>query len=243
MKAIALTDRGMVRLNNEDTVYCSVQQVGGIPDLFVVADGMGGAKAGEYASGFTIKELVEQIREDRHTREIPSVIRRGIEAANALLYKESKRDPELRGCGTTLVCAVVDHGVLYAANVGDSRLYIINDHIEQITKDHSYVEEMVESGRMVRGSEDYISNKNIITRAVGIGKTVNIDLFDRELKGDEIILLCTDGLSNMLDDETIFDIVRNSSSVEEAGRKLISTANEHGGVDNVSVVLAADLKE
>lgn len=243
MKAIALTDRGMVRQNNEDTVYCSVQQVGGLPNLFVVADGMGGAKAGEYASGFVIKELVRQIKNDRHSKELPSVLRRGIEAANALLFKKARHDRDLEGCGTTLVSAYVDDGVLYVANIGDSRLYIIGNDIEQITRDHSYVEEMVKCGRMERGSKDYLQNKNIITRAVGIDKNVEIDFFDRELEGDETILLCTDGLSNMLDDKDILNIIRESDSVEEAGRKLISTANEHGGVDNVSVVLATDLKE
>lgn len=243
MKAIALTDRGMVRPNNEDTVYCSVQQVGELPNLFVVADGMGGANAGEYASSFVIKELVKQIKGTKRIKEQTAVMKRAIEAANALLFKESKRIPEHKGCGTTLVSAMVDHGILYVANVGDSRLYIISDRIEQITKDHSYVEEMVECGRMVRGSQDYISNKNIITRAIGVDKDVSIDFFDIELKGDETILLCTDGLSNMLDDETIKNIIKSADSIEEAGQRLIGAANEHGGVDNVSVVLITDLKE
>ncbi len=243
MKGIALTDRGMVRKNNEDTVYCSVDKVGSIPNLFVVADGMGGAKAGEYASSFIIKNMVSLIKSETQTKDHSMTIRRAIEGANALLFRESKRDPELRGCGTTLVAAMIDKNHLHVANVGDSRLYIISDHIEQITRDHSYVEEMVAKGCMVRGSRDYISNKNIITRAVGIEKTVDIDFFIKEIKGDETILLCTDGLSNMLEDEDIFNIITTSSSVEEAGHRLISAANEHGGVDNVSVVLASDLKE
>ena len=243
MKAIALTDRGMVRPNNEDTVYCSVQQVGELPNLFVVADGMGGANAGEYASGFVIKELVKQITETKRTKEHTAVMRRAIETANALLFKESGKTPEHRGCGTTLVTAMIDQDTLYVANVGDSRLYLIDDGIKQITKDHSYVEEMVECGRMVRGSQDYISNKNIITRAIGVDKNVSIDFFEISIKGDETILLCTDGLSNMLDDETIKNIIKSADTIEQAGQRLIGAANEHGGVDNVSVVLITGLKE
>ncbi|MDO4938538.1 MAG: Stp1/IreP family PP2C-type Ser/Thr phosphatase [Lachnospiraceae bacterium] len=243
MKAIALTDKGLVRANNEDTVYCSVDKVGNIPSLFVVADGMGGAKAGEYASEYTIRELVSQIKNDRHRKDLPSIVRRGIEAANAMLYKNSRSDPELAGCGTTLVCAMIADGCLTVFNVGDSRLYIISDHIKQITQDHSYVEEMVKKGRMVRGSQDYLSKKNLITRAIGTQKSVEIDSFSIELNGDEKILLCTDGLSNMMNDEDIFNIIQNSDSIEDAAKTLISTANEHGGVDNVSVVLVSGLKE
>lgn len=243
MKAIALTDKGRIRANNEDTVFCSIEKVGNLPNLFVVADGMGGAKAGEYASGYTIKELVRQIRNDRHRKELQAIILRAIDTANALLFKTAKKDPDLNGCGTTLVCAMINEGVLYVSNVGDSRLYVISDHIEQITQDHSYVEEMVKQGRMVRGSRDYISNKNIITRAIGIGKVVQTDSFEIELKGNETILLCTDGLSNMLDDEDIYRIVKESGSIDSAAKTLISTANERGGVDNVSVVLVSDLKE
>lgn len=240
MKAIALTDQGLVRPNNEDTIYCSVTKVGRFPNLFVVADGMGGANAGEYASSFSIKSLIANIQKNKKKSGALEVMREAIENLNADLYKDSCKNAAHKGCGTTLVTAIIEDKTLYVSNVGDSRLYVIGDKITQITRDHSYVEEMIKQGRMVRGSEDYKSKKNIITRAIGISSKVLIDFFEEELKGDETVLLCTDGLSDMMDDEMIFDIVKNSGTLEGAAKKLIEAANEHGGNDNVSVILISE---
>ena len=140
--------------------------------------------------------------------------------------------------GCTLVAAVVDDGILYAANIGDSRLYLIHENeIRQVTKDHSYVEEMVALGKMVRGSADYNRRKNIITRALGIGKTVEADFFEVELEPGDYILLCSDGLTNMVSDERIRAVVAGSGTLKEKARRLICEANEGGGMDNIAVVL------
>ncbi len=241
MKAVAITDRGLVRPKNEDTVYCSVDKVGNLPNLFVVADGMGGANAGEYASAFAMSEVISKIRNDNNRGEHLSVIRDAIESANRDLYADACRNAGHYGCGTTIVAAVVEDDTVYVANVGDSRLYIIGASIRQITHDHSYVEEMVKQGRMVRGSRDYLSKKNIITRAVGSSEDIEIDFFEEHVSSGETILLCTDGLSNMLDDDTIFRIVTKAASVEEAAQKLVEAANSRGGRDNITVVVVSEL--
>jgi len=242
MKAVAITDKGLVRLNNEDTVYCSTKKIGKLPNLFVVADGMGGANAGEYASQFVIKEMVSFIKKCRKDQQHLAIVQDAIDDANEKLYKESRRNTKHKGCGTTVVAAIIEDGMLYVSNVGDSRLYVIGKKdIRQITRDHSYVEEMVSQGRMVRGSRDYLAKKNIITRAIGTFEKVEIDTFDLNINDDEKVLLCTDGLSNMLDDRVILDIVAGSSDGSEAANRLVEAANEQGGVDNISVVLITEL--
>ncbi len=170
MQAVGRTDQGMVREVNQDYIFTSTMPVGPLPDLFLVADGMGGHP-------------------------------------------------------------------LYVANVGDSRLYVIGKEIRQITRDHSYVEEMVALGRMRRDSEAYKQNKNIITRALGTAERVYADFFEVELREGDQFLLCSDGLTNMVEDKTIQKIVKNSPSTEAAVRILIDRANGNGGSDNISAVL------
>jgi protein phosphatase len=153
--------------------------------------------------------------------------------------KRAAADPQLEGMGTTLVCAAPDHGCLYVANVGDSRLYILDDdRIEQITHDHSLVEEMVRAGKLRPEQARNHPKKNIITRAIGEEGDLQIDFFDVALNRGDIALLCSDGLSNMVEDEQIFKIVRSSQTLSDAGKKLIDAANNAGGKDNISVVLA-----
>lgn len=243
MKAVAITDRGLLRPNNEDTVFSSTTKVGKLPNLFLVADGMGGANAGEYASEFVIRELIANITKNIIGRSHLSIMREAIEHTNKELYRDSLKNEAHDGCGTTLVTAMVEDGMLFVSNVGDSRLYIINDGIRQVTRDHSYVEFMVQAGRMVRGSQDYLSKRNLITRAIGIGNEVEIDFFEEPVNGDETILLCTDGLSNMLDDNEILEIIKEAPGIEAAATRLVEAANERGGDDNISVVLVSELNE
>jgi protein phosphatase len=139
--------------------------------------------------------------------------------------------------GTTLVAAVIVDNTLYVANVGDSRLYLLRDNLEQITRDHSLVEEMVALGKMERGSEEYRSQKNVITRAVGILPTVDVDMFDIPLQECDYILMCSDGLTNMVSDEEICKILQTTDLLEEQTDNLIRKANENGGLDNIAVVL------
>ena len=236
MKACALTDTGRVRTANQDYVYASVEPVGSLPNLFVVADGMGGHQAGDYASRYIVENLVTYLQYTENSQIVP-LLREGILKVNTQLYQESKEKPELSGMGTTLVAAVADENTLYVATVGDSRLYLVRDRIRQVTKDHSYVEELVSLGRLERGSKDYKDKKNIITRAVGTEDKLLVDFFEVGLEPGDFILMCSDGLSNMLEDVEMEEIVGSDLELEEKAEKLITVANDNGGKDNIAVVL------
>lgn len=236
MRACAMTDMGRLRTTNQDYVYASVEPVGSLPNLFAVADGMGGHKAGDYASRFIVERLVSYLQSAPDPQVVP-LLREGIEKVNTELYQESKKAPELSGMGTTLVAAVADGTTLYVANVGDSRLYLVRDRIRQVTRDHSYVEELVSMGRMERGSRDYRDKKNIITRAVGTEDKLLVDFFEVSLEPGDYILMCSDGLSNMLEEAEMEEIIGSDLELEEKTEKLITVANDNGGKDNIAVVL------
>jgi protein phosphatase len=236
MKACAMTDTGRVRSANQDYVFSSIEPVGVLPNLFLVADGMGGHQAGDYASRFIAENLVAHFKMTKDTGTV-GVLKDGIEKVNQLLYQESKKKPELNGMGTTLVAAVVEDSTMYVANVGDSRLYLIRNRLKQITRDHSYVEELVSLGQLERGSKDYQEKKNIITRAVGTEDKLEIDFFEVSLEPGDYILLCSDGLSNMLEDAEIEEIICSELELPEKAEKLITVANDNGGKDNIAVVL------
>ena len=236
MKACAMTDTGRVRSANQDYVFSSIEPVGVMPNLFLVADGMGGHQAGDYASRFITENLVAHFKMSKDTGTV-GVLKDGIEKVNKLLYQESKKKPELNGMGTTLVAAVVEDSTMYVANVGDSRLYLIRNQLKQITRDHSYVEELVSLGQLERGSKDYREKKNIITRAVGTEDKLEIDFFEVSLEPGDYILLCSDGLSNMLEDAEIEEIICSELELPEKAEKLITVANDNGGKDNIAVVL------
>ena len=231
------TDIGRARKMNQDSLFASSAPVGMLPNLFIVADGMGGHNAGDYASRFVVDQIVT-FANKCPKMELVLFLRTVIEEVNSLLYEEAQNNPDFQGMGTTLVLAVIDQETMYVANVGDSRLYLLRDNLEQITRDHSLVEEMVSLGKMVRGSESYQSQKNIITRAMGILPTVEIDFFEVPLQECDCILLCSDGLTNMVDDEGISRILKTTDTLEEKTEHLISQANENGGKDNIAVILA-----
>ncbi|WP_313070116.1 Stp1/IreP family PP2C-type Ser/Thr phosphatase [Lacrimispora sp.] len=236
MRACAMTDIGRVRTANQDYVYASTDSVGMLPNLFLVADGMGGHKAGDYASRYISEHLVEHLKQAGNSEIIP-LLREGIEKVNKMLYQESRDKAELNGMGTTLVAAVIEDSTMYVANVGDSRLYQIRNKLKQITRDHSYVEELVSLGQMERGSRDYREKKNIITRAVGTEEKLDIDFFEVSLEPGDYILMCSDGLSNMLEDAEMEEIICSELELGEKAEKLITVANDNGGKDNIGVVL------
>ena len=165
------------------------------------------------------------------------ILRKAIEKANESIRKQAKEDANLEGMGTTVVAATLMGKYLQIANVGDSRLYVINDSIKQITRDHSLVEEMVRMGGIDRESARNHPDKNIITRAVGVSEEVEVDFFTVELTKEDTILLCSDGLTNMLTDEEILMIMSGQRDIVEQAGKLVDAANEKGGKDNISVVL------
>lgn len=237
MQACAQTDVGRIRANNQDYIYSSSEPVGGLPNLFIVADGMGGHKAGDFASCFVAEQLVAHMKNTKASQVIP-LLEEGIKEVNRRLYSRSVNSSELSGMGSTLVAATVEDSILYVANVGDSRLYLLRDHlISQVTRDHSYVEELVSLGQMVRGSKDYIDNKNIITRALGADQDVVVDFFEVELKQGDYFLMCSDGLSNMVSEKEICWLVYEDNSLEEKVQNLITAANDHGGRDNIAAIL------
>ncbi|WP_294149239.1 Stp1/IreP family PP2C-type Ser/Thr phosphatase [uncultured Clostridium sp.] len=238
MKAYALTDVGRVRQLNQDYQFASTESVGPLSNLFIVADGMGGHKAGDYASRYLVEHLVSYIKECDDGSAV-SAINNGIAKINRELYEQSLTNTELAGMGTTIVAATIEDSTLYVANVGDSRLYLIErEGISQITRDHSFVEEMVSMGQMDRGSSEYKEKKNIITRAVGIGRKVDVDFFEVPLKPGDYILLCSDGLTNMVDNSAIFRLVLLPGSLQMKARALVALANQNGGRDNIAVILA-----
>lgn len=237
MKSYCGTDVGQRRKENQDAVFASEQSIGNLPNLFVVADGMGGHNAGEFASRCAISVLTDAVKKNMSFNPI-KIMRHGIESANEQIYLEASLDPSKTGMGTTVVAVTIVGHYAYIANVGDSRLYLLNsDGIVQITKDHSLTAEMVRMGRLTKEEAINHPNKNIITRAVGIGDFVTIDFFDVELDENTQILLCSDGLSNMVSDDEMYQIVRSSQNIEEAGEKLVDLANDNGGVDNISVII------
>lgn len=237
MQAYALTDVGRNRSMNQDYIFSSTDPVGSLDNLFIVADGMGGHNAGDYASRFVVENLVKFLEKRQDDKDVHGILKEGIRKVNRELFLKAREEAGLFGMGTTLVLATVKGSVLYVANIGDSRLYLLRGELEQITKDHSYVEELVALGKMKRGSRDYQEKKNIITRAIGTNEDVDIDLFAMKLKSRDCILMCSDGLSNMVDEFEIEYIIRSEEGLQAKAEALVEAANRSGGKDNISVVL------
>lgn len=186
MKACALTDIGRVRSVNQDSRFATTEPIGPLSNLFIVADGMGGHRAGDRASRLLIDSLTDYIGNCGDQTAV-AALNNGIAEANRKIYEAAAADQSLSGMGTTLVAATIEGATLYVANVGDSRLYLIErEGIRQVTRDHSYVEEMVSLGQMNRGSAAYREQKNIITRAVGIADHVDVDFFVGEPEGGRL---------------------------------------------------------
>lgn len=236
MKTFSITDTGVTREMNQDYYFATDTNLGNLPNLFIVADGMGGHKAGDYASRHTIERVVASI--SRNSSEEPvTIIQEAISKANELLVAESNEDETKSGMGTTLVITTLVGDKLIVANVGDSRLYVISDMVRQITRDHSLVDEMVRLGELNPSEARSHPDKNIITRAIGAQKNVKADFFEVELAKDDYVLMCTDGLTNMVRDEEILDIVRSEKEPEAIAHKLVRMANNNGGRDNITVTI------
>ena len=206
MQAYAGTDIGCVRTMNQDGYFCSTTPIGPFPNLFIVADGMGGHQAGDYASRYAIETFLDYIRHTEN-RNLIRVMDEGIAEANRKVLEKSFENEELAGMGTTMVVAFAEDGQLYVANVGDSRLYLIGHEI-----------------------------KNVITRAIGVAWEVKADFFEVDLKPGDKVMMCSDGLSNMVEDQRLYDVI-SSNSVEDSVRILIDEAKENGGYDNITVIV------
>lgn len=237
MKYYAMTDVGRRREVNQDYVYATDQPVGPFPNLLVVADGMGGHKAGDFASKFTVEVVRRELEASRKGKP-ETILKRIIQTANEELIEAASQDVKLEGMGTTLVAATVIGNTLHFANIGDSRLYLIDDNIRQLSKDHSLVEEMVRLGGIKAEDARNHPDKNIITRAMGVKTEAEADFYEFRIKRGDVILMCTDGLSNMVEDEDMFGLVKGARDIVEAVQMLIDRANSNGGRDNIGVVLA-----
>jgi protein phosphatase len=242
LAAHLLTDIGRKRSHNEDScILCApenpaISKLHGF--LFAVADGMGGANAGELASRLaltTIAEFYYNVTFSSQTR--PTRLREAVERANERVFQEAEGNPERHGMGTTLSTVLIHGDCLYVAQVGDSRVYLLRDRkLVQVTEDHSLVAEQVRSGFITEEEARNHSMKNLITRAVGIKDTVKVDLFSARIQQGDTLLICSDGLSNLVE----FDLIRRMMAMEKVqgvARILVGNAIENGGTDNVTAVV------
>ncbi len=240
MRIFAKTDKGLVRSINQDAFAANVLTDGAA--FAVVCDGMGGANAGDVASKSAV-EIISQYVLNAYTPamsedDILKLFANAINSANFEIFTLAQKDPELTGMGTTAVVAIVKENVAYISNVGDSRAYKISEDIKQLTRDHSIVQTLVESGKLSPEQARIHPEKNVITRALGVESNVIIDGYTIDIEPNDKILLCTDGLSNYLDSNMLFDIVRNNDLFKTTDI-LISKANELGGKDNITAAIIA----
>lgn len=237
MKIFSKTDKGKVRADNQDAFFAG--RISDSAVFAVVCDGMGGANAGSVASENAVRHISEYIiksyRNEMSADELETLVRNAVISANIELYDMSVNDPLLSGMGTTAVIALVKDGKTVIANVGDSRIYLVNEEIRQLTRDHSVVQSLIESGKITPEDAKVHPRKNVITRAIAAEENVTPDSAVIKLNYGDSLLLCTDGLSNYLDDGDILNIFKNTdiSAVPEA---LIERANSNGGGDNITVV-------
>ena len=245
MYAIGKVDIGKKRSRNEDSIFVSNTPVGMLPNLLIVADGMGGHKAGGVASNLAITSFCDYIRShgsiDIRTREdVTILLKLGIRHANHAIFEKSKTDEAYAGMGTTLTVATVIDDIVYMAHVGDTRLYLINDKsIFQATTDHSLVQEMLDQGFIAENEIKAHPQRHIITRAVGTYAKVKVDTLIYDLSKVKYILLCSDGLTSMLSDEEMHSIIKaQEGDLDQIAEQLIEAANGKGGLDNIAVVIA-----
>lgn len=242
LKTFSITDIGKKRKLNQDYVYTSEKPIGNLPNLFIVADGMGGHNAGDYASKYTVETIVDEVRNSFEVNP-EKIISRAIARANREIIKLASENEDLYGMGTTVVVATCMGKYLRVANVGDSRLYIVGEQIRQVTTDHSLVEEMIRMGGIDREAARNHPDKNIITRAIGAADTVKADFFQETIQPGEMILMCSDGLTNMLEDEEIRMILQGQRDIVEKAEALVGAANLNGGKDNIAVILIEPFQE
>lgn len=235
--ASALTDRGRKRTSNEDAFGISVEH-----GVYVVCDGMGGAAAGEVASTLAVAEVMRLLTDRTGDRPRPIEAEQAVAAANEAIHSRSQRNQKLSGMGTTLVALLVENSHAWILNVGDSRGYRLrssrpNSPLEQITLDHSLVEEQIRLGQMSPLEALHSPLKNVITRALGTQSSVTADVFELETEPGDLFLLCSDGLTREIPDALLESILRLDLPLEGLCSRLITAANEAGGHDNITCLL------
>ena len=249
-----LTDVGQVRTVDEDSILAAdlsfgVNSKSSNFHLLVVADGMGGHAKGEEASKIALSAISRSvISELVNDTPFTKLLEQGIQNANQDILDYTTRNPESSGMGTTSVCAIVEGNAVHLANVGDSRAYVISDdEIRRVTKDHSFVQSLVDQGEITEAESREHPQKNVITKAVGIGTSIEVDTMRLTLDSDESLLLCCDGVIAHLPDDDIHKIIRDSPDPQTACQEIVDMANERGGSDNISLIIlspeGSDIKE
>ena len=246
LEMVSLTHPGMVRAHNEDSVSCEP-----VCGLVVLTDGMGGYNAGEVASGIAVSVVSSEIKhyledarpedKDAATGEDLAVVllRNNVQKANASIYHAAHSQPQYAGMGTTIVSGLFYDNRVAVAHIGDSRMYRLRGEVfEGITRDHSLLQEQIDSGMISKADARVSQNKNLVTRAVGIDAEVETEVHVHDVKRGDIYLLCSDGLNDMVEDEDIADTVKMlKTNLPLLAKQLIQAANDNGGRDNVSVIL------
>ena len=238
MRSFAKTDIGKAREINQD--YYSIPTQEEELEIFILADGMGGYNGGEIASKLATDSVKSYIKNNfaqiEHSKEsLLDLLQSAIEYANMVVYEKSKSEKELEGMGTTLDICFIYNNKIYIGHVGDSRVYRIRgDVIRKLTKDHSYVQKLVEDGKITREEANHHPKKNMLMKALGCTAYVEPDIRARNLEKGDIILMCSDGLTNMVEEATIEKVVRENP--ELAPEKLVNLANNAGGYDNITVI-------
>lgn len=237
MQIFSKTDRGRVRTDNQDAYFA-----GKITDdsvFAVVCDGMGGANAGNVASELAVRHISEYVirsyRDGMDMTDTEKTLKNAIVSANISLYDKAVNNAELAGMGTTAVAAFVKDGTAVIAHVGDSRIYLVNGEIKQLTRDHSVVQSLIESGKITPEDAKVHPRKNVITRALGAEENVAVDSDCLNLSNGDTLLLCSDGLTNFLDDKDILKVFQNND-ISAVAERLVEEANKNGGGDNITVV-------
>lgn len=239
------TDVGIKRSNNQDDLFYAMPKMSPVPGhaIIAVADGMGGHAGGEIASELALTSLKKYLKANlkknqNKTQQLRNILAESVSQANAAVHEKGKNTPKLNGMGTTLTAALIDDKHLTIANVGDSRGYLISDGvIKQITVDHSWVSEQVAAGLMSETQAKVHPRRNVITRSIGTSSHVNVDVFRENIKSGDIVLLCSDGLYPLVSDQEILSNI-NDRDIEKACDSLIDLANNRGGPDNITVVIA-----
>ncbi len=243
LEIFGLTDEGLVRDHNEDYISWNADS-----GLVILADGMGGHNAGEVASELAVTSIVDALEEvlspdikDACDMDFEEVVHEAVIFANDEINLHSKTHPECTGMGTTVVLTLFHNNAVILASVGDSRIYRFRKgELKQVTTDHSLVQEMIDNGYMSEEEAENSTNRNLITRALGIAEEVNVDVTKSDIEKDDIYLLCSDGLSDMIPDDLIFStLVKARRDLKRASEELVKQAKEHGGHDNVSVILVS----
>lgn len=239
MQAVFLTDRGKVRQHNEDNGGVFLNRAG--QQLAMVADGMGGHRAGDVASEITmmkLKEKWEETDEIMTAEQAENWFEDHIKQVNRLVFQHAQNHVECEGMGTTIVAVIITNMFSTIAHIGDSRCYVLNESgFSQVTEDHSLVNELVRTGQISKEDAEHHPRKNVLTRALGTETIVDMDIKTIVFEADDKLLLCSDGLSNKLKEEEIACTLKSEKSIQEKAEDLIDLANEYGGEDNISLVI------